>query len=342
MPSSTFRALGGAALLGLSGCTALADCACRDPSTVGCAAPTQDYLLVEARQGAALDTPPKIEVSETPVYLGTRETSGVAAIRLPETCANDSASQVTGQSRHVDAIVQTACGVWLAELEKALVAAHFRVVSWDSLRGLERSKNIPAYTAARELGADVLFMFNSVEAAPVAPGGKAASQLNYFHSNSIGERGEAFLMTDTQRAPVRAFVEQNMEGIADRELAQTARDTERGRVVIALSSMLDATAVQTSSGESMWFYRNQAIRPVRDRIGRRFLFIKAGDQWHPTRRDLPVGIEMPKMEALSAEDTSHTNVSGSTDPYAEERLELVRWVAQDFVARYRTGSAGGR
>jgi hypothetical protein len=309
---------------------------------VGCAPPSHDYLLIEARQGAGLDTTPKIEVSETPAYLSTRATSGVAAIRLPETCANDSASQVTGQARNVDAIVRTLCGVWLAELEKALVAAHFRVVSWDSLRGLEHSKNIPAYTAAKELGADVLFMFNSVEAAPVAPGGNAASQLKYYHSNSVGDRGDAFMMTETQRAPLRAFVDQYMAAIADRELGKTARATEQGRLVIALSSMLDATAVQTSSGESMWFYRNQAIRPVRDRIGRSFLFIKDGEQWHPTRRDLPVGIEMPKAETLSAEDSSSSTVTGSSDPYAEERLELVRWVAQDFVTRYRTGSAGGR
>jgi hypothetical protein len=184
-------------------------------------------------------------------------------------------------------------------------------------------------------------MFNSVEAAPVAPGGHAASQVNYYHSNSVGERGAPFLMTESQRAPVRTFVETFMDRLADTALAKSARDTQSGHLVVALSSMLDATAVLTSSGESMWFYRNQAIRPLHDRIGRRILFIKANDQWHPTRRDLPPTIEIPKAEVLSAEDASQTTVSASIDPYAEERLQLVRWVAQDFVGRYRNGAPGG-
>jgi hypothetical protein len=341
MLSCRLRVLGAVVLLAVGGCApALAVCACRDPNTVGCAAPTHDFLLVEARDGAAL-TVPKVEVSETPTYQSTREASGVAAIRFPDTCLNDGAIQATGQALRVDSIAQTSCGVWLAELEKALAAAHFRVVSWDALRGLERSKNVPAYVAAQELGADVLFIFNSVEAANVSPGGSAASQLRYFHSTDDGQTGAPFLMTDAQRQPLRAAVQSVMTEVVGRAMADTVIDPQTGNGVTALSSMLDATAVITRSGEAMWFYRNQTMKPVRRAIGRRFLFVRVGEQWHWTRHTQPQQVVMPEVEKLSAEDATQTGVGASRDPYASERLELVRAVAQDFVLRYRNGNQGG-
>ncbi|HXK19658.1 MAG TPA: hypothetical protein VNG33_17730, partial [Polyangiaceae bacterium] len=89
-----------AGLLSASGCNmTLADCACIDQTRAGCAPPTHDFLLIEALQGAALASKPKVEVSQTPAYESTRAASGVAAIRLPDSCLNDTAAQVTGDSK---------------------------------------------------------------------------------------------------------------------------------------------------------------------------------------------------------------------------------------------------
>lgn len=325
-----------ALLLG-SGCNqTLADCACLDTTRPGCAPLTHDFLLVEAHQGASLASRPKIEVSLTPAYDTSRAASGVAAIRLPDSCLNSTAAQVSGDTRETQAIAQTLCGVWLAELEKALVKAHFRVVSWDALRGLERSKNLPAYKAAEELGADVLFLFNSVEASNVAPGGKAGSKLQYFRSNDRGEAGEPYPMSEAERQPVRSGVDAVMQTLA----APSSADASTAGVT-ALSATLDATAVLTKSGESVWFYRNRTLKPLQATIGRKFLFVRYMDAWHLTRRNLPPQAVMaPAPEVLSAEDSSQTTIGASRDPFAVERLELVRTVASDFVDRYRSGKPG--
>lgn len=313
----------------------LADCACLDATRPGCVALSHDYLLIDALQGAALSTKPKIEVSQTPAYGDSRAASGVAAIRLPDNCLNDTAAQVTGIAKHTDAIALTQCGVWLAELEKALVGAQFRVVSWDALRGLERSENLPAYKAAEKLGADVLFLFNSVEASNVAPGGKAGSRLRYYRSNERGEKLAPYPMTEAQRTPLRISVEGVMQQLA----APTVADKSTMNVT-ALAAMLDATAVLTKSGESIWFYRNRTMKPLQATIGREFLFVKYMNRWNITRRDLPQAVLIPRAEMLQAEDSSQATMGASSDPYAVERLDLVRTVAQDFVTRYRSGKPG--
>jgi hypothetical protein len=326
----------GAVLLTSACSQTLADCACLDATRPGCAPPSNDFLLIEAQQGASLSSKPKVEVSGTPAYDTSRAASGVAAIRLPDNCLNSTAAQVAGEARETQAIAQTLCGVWLAELEKALVKAHFRVVSWDALRGLERSKNLPAYKAAEELGADVLFLFNSVEASDVAPGGKVGSKLRYFRSNERGETGDPYPLSESERAPLRASIERVMESLA----SPTAADKSTATAT-ALSATLDATAVLTRSGESVWFYRNRTVKPLQAAIGRRFLFVRYMDAWHLTRRNQPPEVVMTSpVEQLSAEDSSQTTVGARHDPFASERLDLVRAVANDFVERYRSGRAG--
>jgi hypothetical protein len=272
----------------------------------------------------------------TPAYGDSRAAAATAAIRLPDDCSKEGASKVTGDARNTETIAATDCGVWLAELEKALSAAQFRVVSWDALKGLERSKNLPAYEAARELGADVLFLFNSIEAANVLPGGKTGSRLRYFHANARGERQGPYPMTDQERAPLRASVEQIMDQLA----APAGADQSTARVS-ALSASLDTTAILTRSGESIWFYRNRTVKPLDAMIGQQFLLARVGATWQYTKPELPELVPVVAApQTLSAEDSSHSTVGATRDPFAVERLDLMRRVANDFVDRYRTGKPG--
>src|SRR6476659_5464958 len=129
--------------LGLLGCSgALPPCVCLDPKSSGCAPP--EYLLVESKSGVTVGTARPAELSSTPAYDKVKSSLASVALRLPDSCNQEGAATVSGESKVAQSIVRTHCGVWLSELEKALVASNFRVVSWDALRGLERSKNIPA------------------------------------------------------------------------------------------------------------------------------------------------------------------------------------------------------
>jgi hypothetical protein len=324
-----------AGVLGVGCANALAECRCADSEDPACKPPPPpeqpnlQYLLVQTDSDVTVGQPRKVEISPTDAYQQAREAVQKAAIRLPEECSNESAAQVTGESQRTDAIVKTMCGTWLAELEKALVKANFRVVSWDSLHGLERSKNLPAYVAAKELGADVLFLFNSLEASDVKAGGEAGARFQYFASDERGTKGQPFPLPDNERLALRNFVQAKTKVFTGKEAAG----------VVALSSTLDSTAILTSTGESVWFYRNTTVKPVTKDTGARFLFAKYNGAWYPASRDFQLVAAIPSV-TMSAEDVMQGSVSASKDPYATERLDLVRSVANDFVGRFRSGQAG--
>ena len=103
----------------------------------------------------------------TPKYREVHRTLKAAALRLPDTCLNESASRVAGAGGQSQLIFQTNCGPWLGEIEKALSASGFKVYSWDALAKLEKQRGLSPYNAGRELGADVVFMLNSLEASDI-------------------------------------------------------------------------------------------------------------------------------------------------------------------------------
>jgi hypothetical protein len=142
--------------------------------------PVPQYLVVWYAAASVAAQPANSQVSQTATYQKERANIRTAAIRLPDQCENTSAATATGGSARSDLVLQTACGVWLAELEKALVKKGYRVSSWDALRQLEKQKNISTYDAAKQLGADLVFVFNSLEASPSKAGAKGAYSLKYF------------------------------------------------------------------------------------------------------------------------------------------------------------------
>jgi hypothetical protein len=328
----------GALLVGvlglLSGCAAVGpDCGCaRDPEHPGCnavAAPQVDYALAEAQSAYKVGEKSNVEINPTPTYQAARQAVATAAIRLPDRCLNESAATVRGDAG-VQTIAQTGCGVWLSELEKALVGANFRVVSWDALHGLEESRRMPAYEAARELGADVLFLFNSLEVSEVQPGSESVSRIEYFRSDERGGKGEPFPMTDFERGALRDVVKAKMN---------QSSQPQPGKAV-ALSSTLDSTAVATASGESMWFYRNTAAEPLVDSSGKAFLFARHEGRWYLARRAVEQQQLLPSAPTVSSVDVDQSSTASTKDPYAVQRLALVRAVAQDFVRRFRDGLPG--
>ena len=293
-------------------------------------------MLVETRVGAevGLSAPP--EVKDTPRYRDVRDTIKSAAIRLPSECSRDTAAQASGASRNTDVVLRTLCGVWLAEIERALSTSGYRVVSWDALSGLEKQKNLSPYAAAKELGADMVFVFNSLEASSVRAGSEGGLSIKYFFSDARGTAGQPMTIPDAERAPLREFVKQR---------GQLSIEEAKQRVT-ALSATLDATAI-LPDGESIWFYRSTVTRPVASRTGMRFLFeheVSTGADgstsaslWYPTTPEgLERPAEAPKRPTSAAEDveTAQTTASAS-DEYARDKQELIRDAAADFVGRYK-------
>lgn len=310
--------------------------------------PTLEYVLVEYRQGVEA-TPPQVEVKATPRYDDVRTKIHSVAIRLPDSCLNEAASQVSGVSQHTETIFQTTCGPWLSEIEKALANAGYQVFSWDALWKLEKQENLSTYNAGKKLGADIVFVFNSLEAGDIKSGSALKTTLKYSVSNGRGEvLGPKLLDEDTRRG-FGAFV----EGVL--------RQGDQAKGVVALSSVLDSTAVLTgnnervgdkAAGESIWFYRRAVIFPMQRNSGMRFLFARLlacpdcatpsptlqQEPWKPTRREVAVSPAVIAPPRLSAEDTVQDATATALDPYKAERLQLIRAGAQAFVQSFQEGT----
>jgi hypothetical protein len=329
----------------LMGCrTTLPDCR---PAAV------PEYALVEYRFGGELGRTPSVEVSQTPTYDQQRTQFAVAAVRLPDSCLNEGAARVSGVASQAQSILQTHCGPWLGEIERALVRAKFRVMSWDAVWKLEKQENLSTYNAAKELGAEIVFVFNSLEAADVTAGAIKTVSYKYFQSDSHGERGAPLPLDDAARAAFRSYVSTAVGGEA------------QARSVVALSSVLDVTAIMTGSGESIWFYRRAVVVPTVAQNGMRLLFarVRPGDdspgvcpsaenaaecealgrarQWLPTVPEIQASVAAPVAPVLRTEDVSTSSVGPASDPYASERLAIIRAGAEHFVSSFRTGGKDG-
>jgi hypothetical protein len=319
--------------------------------------PDPNYLLIESQMGAAYGLAPEVEVRGTPLYSERRSLMRTVAIRLPDSCNKDTVSSVTGAGTRADTIVQTRCGVWLSELERSFASAGFRVMSWDALQ----QSGADSYASARKMGADVVFVFNSLDVSEIRGGTTSSVAHRYYHSDREGNKGAPYLLQDSERAGLRNYAESLLrvgDGVANDPKFEAKLEAWKsakaaglpvgdppkpeGRVE-ALSSTLDSTAIATDTGESVWFYRYTATKPVVEQRGMRFLFELRENRWYPS--EPAQGAAAPVVatpQTASAEDVQHTAVAaGHQDQYAKERLQLVRAAAIDFVERFKSGNLGG-
>ncbi len=300
-------------------------------SSLGCgraypACESPDYLLAEARSSLVFGRQPGVEVSDTAEYqqaqrqlLGPGATPTVA-IRLPDTCLPNTktAHRADGRDDH--------CSLWLSELERTLSGAGFKVVSWDSLQSLRTSEGLAWFQTAKQLGADVLFTFNRLDLSDVAPGAQARWNIRYFRSDARGQPLAAWPLQATERAPIKRYVEDRMNSKATQTASAGA---------MALAASLDATAVLTTTGQSIWFYRNSTVEALDASRGRRFLFKRGADTWYP---EVPRQLSSSESATLAtAEDVAEIQAPTPTDPDRHRRTALVHQLASQFVSHFRYG-----
>lgn len=283
-----------------------------------------EYVLVSFSMGGEYAKPPADEVKATDTYDKGRTSYKTAAIRLPDSCLNESAGKVSGMSNQSQTILQTQCGPWLSEIEKALVGSGLTVMSWDALWKLEREKGISTYSAGAQLGADIIFVFNSLEAGDIKAGSSVAGTFKYFLSDEAGTPVSPLPLDDATRAQFQTFVRAVLQ-------SRTAADQ-----VTALSAILDVTAVLPTSGQSVWFFRRAQTIPVTDTKGLNFLFGRyPGAQWQPVAPRVQILAAPVASPSYSAEDTVSSTVGAGADPYQAQRLELIRNGADAFVSAFR-------
>jgi hypothetical protein len=296
----------------------------------GCS--STSYFLVSSQFVASTQSQQPAEIIATDAYRGDGSKTKTVALRAPDSCANATAAQATGDAASRGTILMTHCGVEMAEIEKALARNNYRVISWNVLaREMRGTKS--ANEVAESLGADVLFQINSLEKSQKTLGKDARWERKYFRSNHTAQEVAPLPLADDDRALIRQRYLNDVD----------AKYNDKSRTYAVT---LDATAVWVKSGQSIWYYR-WTRGAESDPTGTRYSVLLACEDGHLPlcHRTFPTQNAVARSTLMTAGESTAVSISEKAED-REKALyaELLREVIDNFVGSYAesrrsTGSA---
>jgi hypothetical protein len=127
----------------------------------------------------------------------------------------------------------------MAELERALTRAGFRVVSWGAMQHMAAKEKVGLLEAARELGIDALIQVNALERIEIRPGRDARFERRFYRASLSGQRADP--------ARVDSTVAREFESLIKPKEASLATGARVGATI-------NVSAVSVESGATIWFY----------------------------------------------------------------------------------------
>lgn len=289
------------------------------------------WYMVESKYSFSTygERPP--EVVRAPGYYKLSHLDLTVAVSAPDECADRSSAETTGEAQTAGKLLQTKCGVEMAELERALVKEGYRVISWSALRQMALGNSqVSPLEAAQKLNADVLFQVNSLERSIAKPGQGQEWKRPFYESDSTGATGPV-AHVEEQRAQALE------KGVLPNEAVVTA---ERVSVTV------NVTAVLVRTGETIWFFNaTNSDRPAGS--------LTTTQLFQCNRRDLSYCVPQRPESQDGEEDTTETeNVrrrSGGesvsqqpgedADKATARYYQLVRATLGDVVREFSSGLA---
>lgn len=168
------------------------------------------------------------------------------AVRMPETCA--------------DRAVSAACSLVQSQIERGL-AQKLAVASTSGASALTAA-------GARELGIDVLLVVDGVG---MEAGTRRAEAKEHVDVVALDEAAAP--------ASAPASVIEAARAIAKDRSADLRERVEKSPPDVVVT--LDVTAVDTRTGDAVWFYRGREVSATRVVVGRRFAFAYEGETVWP-------------------------------------------------------------
>lgn len=268
--------------------------------------------VVQKSQAKATPTSSIPEVTETNQFKKIIGGINRIAYKPPDFCKSESAGQATGKVSSANEIMSTSCGVWLAELEKAFAKRNYDVVSWKSIdTGYENAKNS---------GVRILLLINSLEHGISTARQEEKIEWNFYESDDIGTQGAPLAVNTNWQ---KSIISQTPKG---------AYVPEKH-----LSAVLDVTAVDLQTNQSIWFFRQALTKKVKDEQQWEGLFYcYKNDQCYK-----PVsGAEPQKdQDADMAKKVEIIKEKGNPEEYSykHETYQLVKEIVENLVNEFNAG-----
>ena len=298
---------------------------------VGGSTGCDEYILIRSRLIDSMRLTAAPEITSGPQYFERVTNVRQVALRAPDSCQQDTDAQATGSARNTTAIVRSDCGVWMSEIERALLKAGYSVISWRTLNDAIAADHVSPNAAAQKLGAHILFQVNSLEKVRLSPGQDARWERHFFVSDAQGHQKRAALVEERRAAGLRRVANQAEERYAHNE---------------RLGAMLNVNAVLARTGQTVWFYRWMKAEPLeQDEIISVLAKLEDDDddkdeeQWSqvsPEREDAANDrdriVRSGETEAISV---------GSRPASASDAVyfQLVQDVVNDFVTQFARGNS---
>lgn len=286
------------------------------------------FILVQSKVVSTTRDSLEAEVTKTPRYSKIVSQINSVALSAPSSCADKSAADTTGSATNTGDIVKTRCGVEMAEIERALVRQGFTVYSWKMINhAIIPGMNEDVTKVAKKLGAQVLFQVNSLERVIMTPGHDALIEHNFQNSNASGESLSPLKLDEQQIGKIKAII--------------GADELIRLPSAKRLGAMLDINAIDSATGQTIWFYRWSKHEDSSKNVFAKYL-LQCWDYWGPWCRIEKGQIPEPEIPQKGSEKHSTEVAKFSTAPRpASEQdvtyFELLRDVTVDFVKRFSSG-----
>ena len=283
-------------------------------SLSGCA----NYFMITTEYVAA-DTPiPPPEVLKTREYSSHAKQVRVLAIQAPDRCINEGASTRSGKQRQNASVMQTTCGVHLADIERGLVRSGYQVVSWKEMWLTQKQDGVSPRDAAIKLKADAIFLVNSLDRSSVSQGENARWERRFYKSSSAGETQDAASVNEVLK---KQFIKRIRK--QERILAGTQR----------LSATINATMIMTRTGRSVWFYEWTASEEKQAALKGEVLVACDAELCTQAARG-----GTGRRGKLSSGDTEAISTQGrSADVKRTIHDRLMKQVIRDLVGRFAAG-----
>jgi len=175
------------------------------------------------------------------------------AVQAPDMCVNESQSASTGKTsnrrvqrkKYNSEVMKTSCGVEMANIEKSLTEAGYKVVSWKVLQHQMANKATDRIVganiaAAEELGADALFQINSMERGISAVARDARWDRRYYDSDISGKKRGS------------ASVKKSISKKFDNEIEK--KEEVLGQDFYTLTATINSSVTFVDSAQVIWFY----------------------------------------------------------------------------------------
>lgn len=299
--------------------------------------PSYDYYRIDfAAESRILNGDQTAEINQTPAYSRLIGNVQTVAIRAPNECLDTTAAKAEGRTSESEMILKSTCGIYLKEIERELTSVGYRVISWDVLDREEKTSSVSTYKAADRLGADAVFIVNSIETLIEQPDDKRTFRFRYFFSNEEGDMLEPLSLTDSEQRKYAKLVFKRIPDALD-----------QGEKLQVLVASLDTTAVAVPSGESIWFYR-RSLREFTDEeaaadIYRKFLFATNGERFWAV---WPEGAERPstskgisRRSSSSEFSLTRSNEESLENQYRNRQQKMVRTIVKEFATKFESGAS---